>query len=147
LGGFVLTVLYQIPRVTSDLDYISAVPNGASERLELLGGRESALAKKHRVYLQYAGGVCDLPEAYDERLTTLDCGLSNLELKVLDPYDLVLSKLTRNSPKDREDVKAIASKLKLSFHQLVEVCDREMILPNPERDRLTLKLWREYFVD
>jgi hypothetical protein len=61
---------------------------------------------------------------------------------------LVLSKLTRNSPKDRDDVKLLAARLKLSFKTLTERFDLEMKrwLPNLERRILTLeKLWKEYF--
>jgi hypothetical protein len=61
VGGFVLIVVYGIPRTTSDLDYISSLPNSAYGELELLGGRESTLAKKYRVHLQHTGGVPDLP--------------------------------------------------------------------------------------
>jgi hypothetical protein len=128
---------------------MAIIPTYVSEELQALAGPESALADKHGVYLQNAAGVSDLPEGYEQRLTTLDCGLSRLTLRVLDPYDLVLSKLTRNSPKDREDVKAIASKLELSFRRLMEICEREMMpwLPNVQRERLTLKLWKDYFAE
>jgi hypothetical protein len=146
-GGFVLTVLYEVPRTTSDLDYLCCVPRSASDELADLAGADSKLAKKHRLHLQRVGGVTDLPEDYEDRLSSLDCGLSRLTIRVLDPYDLVLSKLTRNSPKDREDVKAVACKLQLSFRRLMEIFDREMKpwLPNLEREQLTLKLWKEYF--
>lgn len=149
LGGFVLTVVHGIPRTTSDLDYIAAIPNSVYVELESLAGRESKLAKKHRVYLQHLGAIPDLPEDYERRLTFVDFGLSRLRLMVLDPYDLVLSKLTRNSPKDREDVKAIAGKLQLSIRELMSIFDREMKswLPNRDRHELTLRLWREYFLD
>jgi hypothetical protein len=149
LGGFVFTVLYEIPRVTLDIDYISTVPNSASQELQTLAGPESNLAAKYRVYFQPAGGVTDLPEDYEERLTTLDCGLSNIALKALDPYDLVLSKLTRNSPKDMEDVKALAQKLKLSFARMIEIFDREMRpwLPNLQREQITLNIWKDYFAE
>jgi Nucleotidyltransferase of unknown function (DUF6036) len=37
--------------------------------------------------------MTDLPENYEERLVNLNLGLQNLSLKVLQPYDLVLSTL------------------------------------------------------
>ena len=40
--------------------------------------------------------MTDLPENYQERLIKAELGLQRLTLKVLDVYDLVLSKLTRN---------------------------------------------------
>ncbi len=117
--------------------------------MEALAGRESELAKKHRVYLQHLGAIPDLPEDYEQRLKALNVGLPKLKLMVLDPYDLALSKLTRNSPKDRDDVKAIAGKLQLSFKELMNIFEPEMKpwLPNLERHERTLQLWREYFAD
>lgn len=149
LGGFVLTVMYGVPRTTSDLDYTSAIPNSAYEELEALAGRESPLARKHRVYLQHLGGIADLPEDYEQRLKPLNVELPKLKLMVFDPYDLVLSKLTRNSPKDREDIKTIARSQQLSFRRLMNIFEDEMKpwLPNLERHERTLELWREYFVD
>lgn len=147
LGGFVLTVLYGVPRTTADLDYISTVPATGVAELQTVGGPESTLAEKYRVCFQHAGGVSDIPEDYQGRLTPLPFGFSKLTLKVLDPYDLALSKLTRNSPKDREDVKVLAAKLNLSFGALMTRFDQEMRtwLPNLQRHELTLTPWREYF--
>jgi len=149
LGGFVLTVLYGLPRPTDDLDYITVIPKDASEELENLAGRGSKLRRKYRLFLQNAGAVPDLPENYEDRLTQLDLGLSKLTLRVPDPYDLALSKLTRNSPKDREDVKALSARLALSFKILRERFESEMKpwLPNLERHLTTLRLWEEYFAD
>jgi hypothetical protein len=148
LGGFVLAVLHGLPRPTDDLDYISVVPRYASNELEQLAGRGSKLSRKYKVFLQNVSAIPDVPESYEDRLAQLDFGLSKLSLRVLDPYDLALSKLTRNSPKDREDVKLLTARLNLSFKTLTERFEREMKpwLPNPERHTLTLeKLWREYF--
>jgi len=147
LGGFVLAVLYGLPRPTDDLDYFDVLPRDSFEELESIAGRGSKLCKQHKVFLQHVGAIPDLPESYEERLSQLDLGLPNLSLKVLDPYDLILSKLTRNSPKDREDVKFLAARLNLSFKTLVDRFEAEMKpwLPNLERHLLTLKLWEEYF--
>lgn len=149
LGGFVLTALYAVPRTTADLDYIATVPATAVEELQTVGGSESELARKHRVCFQNAGGVSDVPEDYQRRLVLLTVGLSKLTLKVLEPYDLVLSKLTRNSPKDREDVKILAGNLNLSFRTLMARFEQEMRpwLPNLQRHEITLELWREYFAE
>jgi hypothetical protein len=86
LGGFVLTLLYEVPRTTSDLDYISAVPNAASEELMRMGGAGSNSANKHKVHFQYVG-IADLPDDDESRLTTLNLGLSRLTVKILDAYD------------------------------------------------------------
>jgi hypothetical protein len=50
IGGFVLRVMYRIPRVTADIDCISILP---FRDLEEIAGRESPLAKKYKVHLQY----------------------------------------------------------------------------------------------
>jgi hypothetical protein len=148
LGGFVLTILYEVPRVTGDLDYIVTLPNEASERLEQVAGRESKLAGKHRLHFQRVGGVVDLPENYEDRLQELSVNLKKLRLKVLEPYDLILSKLSRNSQKDREDVKFLARQLGLEFAVAYERFEKEMKpwMPNADRHEQTLNVvWKEYF--
>jgi hypothetical protein len=55
LGGFVLTALYGLPRFTGDLDYIEVTPRAAANELEHIAGRESALSKKYRLYLENVG--------------------------------------------------------------------------------------------
>jgi Nucleotidyltransferase of unknown function (DUF6036) len=92
--------------------------------------------------------MTDLPENYEERLVNLNLGLQNLSLKVLQPYDLVLSKLTRNNPKDREDVKYLAAKLRLNFRTLYARFTKEMKpwIANPERhEHILTWVWQEYF--
>ena len=100
------------------LTTIAVVPQQAIVHLERIAGRDSALAKKHKVWLQFVG-VADYPENYDSRLTTLPLGLKKVTLRTFDPYDLMLSKLTRNSDKDMEDVRALAQKLNLKFDVLM----------------------------
>ncbi|MBI3646927.1 MAG: hypothetical protein HY233_13345 [Acidobacteriales bacterium] len=145
VGGFVLTAVYEISRSTADLDYVSVIPRQLGEELEKLAGRDSALAKKQRVFLQ-AVGIADLPGNYEERLQTLPLHLKKITLRAPDPYDLILSKLTRNSPKDMEDVKALAQKLHLRFDVLMERFEREMVVPNRRWHEQTLNVvWKEYF--
>ena len=50
-------------------------------------------------------GVDAIPENYDERLTELSPGrFKNIRLFIPEAYDLVLSKLSRNIERDRQDV-------------------------------------------
>jgi hypothetical protein len=146
MGGFALIAAYNFPRATGDLDYLATIPKEVSPILEELGGPGSKLAIKHRVCVQRVG-IADLPDDYASRLAELDLGMKNLRLFVLDPYDLVLSKLTRNSPKDREDVKYLAQTFLLESSALHQRFEQEMKpwLPNLARHELTLKLWSEYF--
>jgi hypothetical protein len=149
LGAFALTVVYAAPRFTADLDYLEIRPSAANALVERLAGHGSVLAKKHRVWVQRVGtGLVDLPIDYEERLEHLDLGFEKLRLFALETYDLALSKLTRNSPKDREDVKFIAQRQNLSYavaHQRF-VEEMKSWVANAEWHERTLEIvWKEYF--
>ena len=149
LGAFLLTAVYALPRFTGDLDCLAVMPSEATAVVEELAGRNSGLAKKHRVWLQHVGmGIVDLPDDYERRLERLEFDFEKLQLSALEVYDLVLSKLTRNSPKDREDVKFIAQQQNLSY---TVACDRFVQEMKPWVARAdwhesTLQMiWKEYF--
>jgi uncharacterized nucleotidyltransferase DUF6036 len=146
IGGFPLIAFYGVSRITMDIDFLTAIPATCRQRLESTAGLGSPLSKKHRVFLQSVG-IADYPDDYDSRLVEFSTGLQHLRLMVVDPYDLLLSKLTRNSVKDREDVRGLAAKLNLTFPILEERFAKEMKpwLPNLERHELTLRLWKEFF--
>ncbi len=108
LGGFVLAAAHGLPRPTGDLDYIAAKPADSAARLEVIAGRDSALARKHGLYPQYVT-VADVPEDYTDRLAELFADqFTRLRLLALEIHDLVLAKLARNSPVDLEDTKFLA---------------------------------------
>ena len=113
IGGFVLAALYGFPRPTDDLDYLSIYPKQASELIERIAGKNSALSQRYKVFIDSAGGIVDLPEGYEDRLLCILLSYERLRITVPDSYDLVLSKLTRNSPKDRDDVKHVAIERRL----------------------------------
>ncbi len=95
-------------------------------------------------------GVGDVPEEYEKRLTEMfPQRFSSLRLFALEIHDLVLSKLTRNSPKDAEDVKFLAAGKAISSVVLQERYYRELRprISNGERHDLTLKLWLEEYFD
>lgn len=147
IGGFVVEAVHEKLRNTGDLDYISIHPRGAFRTLEEIAGQKSELARRHQLYLQIVG-VADYPEDYEKRLRELDLGLKMLHLFVLDPYDLVLSKLTRNIGRDREDVKDIAQQHSLSFSIVSKRYEKEMKpwISNADRHHLTLyELWKDFF--
>jgi hypothetical protein len=75
--------------------------------------------------------------------------LQKLSLWVLEPYDLLLTKLARNSPKDREDAKFLIQKEKLEFTTFYARWQEEMApwIANRERHELTTQLWKDYFPD
>ena len=147
IGGFALTILYDLPRPTGDLDYNSVTPQSMSEKRDEIAGQASRLASKYKVCV-HSTGIVDLPDEYETRLSALPLGFERLVIAVPDPYDLVLSKLTRNSPKDRADVKFLAEKRGLSWENLMARFDKEMRpwIPNLERHLTTLNaVWRDYF--
>jgi hypothetical protein len=148
IGGFVMTFVHDAPRYTADVDCVAVVPSRQTMHLLEVAGRGSILATKMNVHLEFVT-VSDLPDEYESRLVpVLDGKFKMLRLMALDPYDILLSKLGRNSGKDRADVEYLAQHLSLRCGILTERFEEEMRswIPNPERHALTIKLWCEdYF--
>jgi Nucleotidyltransferase of unknown function (DUF6036) len=108
-------------------------------------GRGLPFHEKHKVYLQKVT-VANLPDSHADRLTEMFAGtFRRLRLFALDPYDLALSKLERNSPRDREDVLHLARVVPLDLDTLRTRDQDEMqpCLGNVDREDLTLELWIE----
>jgi hypothetical protein len=101
LGGFVICHFYGLPRSTGDIDYYAAIP--ANLNLIDIAGEGSTLAKRYKICLHRVT-VTTLPEDYATRLTEMFPGaFKHLHLYAPEPYDYILSKLERNSAKDRDD--------------------------------------------
>lgn len=145
LGGFAITMLYELPRPTEDVDFLSTVPYEEMQILLKLGGQGSPLHKKHKVYLQHVTEASP-PENYEDRLIPMFPSVyRKLRLSALDPYDLALSKLERNIERDRNDVKYLAAHVPLDLTKLKQRYEDEMrpYLSNESRHDLTMKLWLE----
>ena len=113
IGGFALVAGYGLPRGTNDLGYRTLFPYRIND-LQRLAGPGSALARRHKVHVQHTG-VESMPENYEERLTEPYPGrFKNIRLFVPDAYDLVLSKLSRNIERDRQDVGFLAKTMHLA---------------------------------
>ncbi len=142
IGGFVLTFFYGLPRTTGDIDYFTAVP--ANLNLDEVAGQDSPLHKKHKVWLHRVR-VANLPENYTVRLSDMSLGqFKHLKLLVPDPYDCILSKLERASPKDRDDVDYLFRSQKLDAQVLRERYKTEFrhnLIGNIEWHDQTLELW------
>ncbi len=117
------------------------------DNVEALGGLGSDLHKKYRVYLQYVG-IATPPCDYADRLQPMfpNAQWAKLQLFALDPVDLALSKLERNSDRDREDVLRLARAgyidrdvLKARYFEEV----RPYLLNKHEWHDQTLELWIE----
>ena len=145
LGGFVMTILHGLDRPTADVDVLPLGSNAVTETLMGLAGQGSKLHKKYKVYLQVVG-VAQVPDNYEDRLKEMfPESFDHLRLFALDPYDLALSKLERNTQRDRDDVKHLARTVPLDLNVLQERYQKELRpdLGNPDREDLTLKLWIE----
>ena len=143
IGGFVISQLYGLDRATADLDVVELVPGRSARLLTDLGCRGSVLHRRYRVYLDRVG-VAALPESYEDRLSEMFPGtFQYLRLMAVDPYDLALSKLERNSQKDRDDVRFLARRIPLDLKLLRDRYATEIRwqLGQPEREDLTLQLW------
>jgi len=144
IGGFVISFLYGLPRPTGDVDYISAIPRNRIEELERLAGCESELARKYKIHLQHVA-IATMPEDYESRLTELFRGrFKKLKIFGPDPYDLALSKLERNSPKDQEDVQYLVRTAPLTAEVLQERYERELrpnLMARQSWHDGTLKMW------
>jgi len=147
LGGFVLAVLWELPRPTGDIDFIEAAPPDAGSELVGIAGEGTALASRYKLHFHRVT-VAELPEGYASRLADITpVGLGHLRLFALEVHDLALAKLGRNSPRDRSDVKFLVTKGALDRRLLEERFEAELrpYVRNEARDSLTLELWLEEF--
>jgi hypothetical protein len=151
LGGFVVSQCYGLDRPTADVDFVSMIRRDDQQtRLLNLAGAGSSLHKKYGVYLN-AVTVANLPLEYEDRLVEMFPRIyGNLHLCALDPYDLALSKLSRNSERDRSDVKYLVKTVPLDGHILKERYEREFrpyyVGRTSEADG-TMRLWLEAFYE
>lgn len=144
-GGFVVAECYGLTRATSDVDFVEVCGSVDVKELLRLAGKTSALAGKHKVYLDFVA-VATIPEHYDQRLIdAFPRAFRHLRLRIFEPHDLALAKLERNQDHDREDVKGLALNPGLIVDVLRRRYEDEMRwkLGNPEREDLTLQLWIE----
>jgi len=148
IGGFAVVAAYHLPRSTNDLDYYTLIPVDCGQDLEKLAGQGSELARKYKLHVHRAA-VASLPMNYEERLREPFAGrFRNMRLCVLDPYDLVLSKLSRNVERDREDVKHVAKTEKLDPAILRDRYVNELraaLIGPPEWHDKTLEFWVEAY--
>ncbi|MEX2261201.1 MAG: DUF6036 family nucleotidyltransferase [Bryobacteraceae bacterium] len=149
IGGFAIAMLYGLPRPTVDVDCLSVTPVEETARLQSLAGEGSALHKKYGVYVQHVG-IVTVPENYLDRLTLMfPPAYRRLLLMGFEAHDLALSKLERNSARDREDVKYLARAVPLDLAVLGSRYHSELrpYLAMPQRHDLTLRLWLEMLRD
>jgi hypothetical protein len=142
IGGFAIAMLFGLPRPTVDVDCVSVIPMEETAPLQSLAGEGSALHKKYGVYLQHVR-IVTVPENYHDRLILMfPAAFRRLLLLGLEAHDLALSKLERNSARDREDIKFLARAAPLDLSVLESRYHSELrpYLANAERHDLTLRL-------
>jgi hypothetical protein len=107
-GGFAVTQQYGLTRPTSDLDVLEIAPANARHRLLEAGRIGTPLSQKYHVSLDFVT-VASVPIDYESRLKPMYQGtFHNLSLMVMDPYDVALSKLSRDNDRDFQDVLFLA---------------------------------------
>jgi len=132
-------------RTSADIDVFEVAPNSASQMVMQMAMQGGPLHHKYGLYLDKVT-VAFVPENYESRLIEMFPGaFKRLRLMALDPYDLALSKLERNTQKDRDDVIYLARTIPFDLSILKERYENELRwqLGNPTREDLTLNLWME----
>ena len=149
LGGFVLAVLWELPRPTGDVDFIEIEPSEAASELLSIAGVGSELEMRYKLHFHRVT-VAEFPEGYASRLVDITPrGLGRLRLMALEVHDLVLAKLGRNSPRDRSDVEFLARKGAIDRQLLEERFEDELrpYVLNEAREQTTLGLWLDEFFE
>ena len=148
LGGFVLAVLWELPRPTGDVDFIEVEPPDAASELLDIAGEDSELASRYKLHFHRVA-VAEYPEDYLSRLVNITPnGFKRLRLMALEVHDLVLAKLGRNSPRDRSDVEFLVQKGVLDAGVLRGRFEAELrpYVLNEARSEATLDLWLDEFL-
>jgi hypothetical protein len=146
LGGFVVTQLYGVAgRETADIDFLAARMKPDTVDLEALAGLHSQLHRRFRLYLQHVTVVTP-PCDYERRLVRMFPAAQwrNLTLLALDATDLALSKLERNSDRDRDDfLRLVKAGLidRTAFQQRYAEELRPYLLARHEWHDQTFALW------
>ena len=147
LGGFVLAVLWGLPRPTGDVDFVEIVPSDAGQELLRIAGASSEIARSHSLYFHRVT-IAEFPEGYASRLIDLTRrGFKRLRLRAFEVHDLVLAKLGRNSARDRADVEFLAGKGLIDPHVLEKRFEAELrpYVLNEDRHTTALRLWLDEF--
>ena len=149
-GGFAITLKYGISRPTFDIDVLDVSPPRVVDILIREGGKGSPLAIEHQVYLDFVG-IANPPYEYESRLRPMYPGaFKHLRLLVMDPYDVALTKLKRDSDKDFQDVLQLAERIPFDL-ALFEKRYREELRDNTtgkaEDNDVTFDRWIEAILE
>lgn len=147
LGGFVLAVLWELPRPTGDVDFVEIEPSDAGQDLLRIAGEGSEMARRHSLHFHRVT-IAEFPEGYASRLIDLTPrGFKRLRIRAFEIHDLVLAKLGRNSARDRADVEFLVRKGFVDQDVLQKRYEAELrpYVLNEDRHTMTLQLWLDAF--
>lgn len=123
LGSLALMLQTDYERGTKDSDllFTDPVDGPVRERLLRLGGPESVLARRHRVYLDVvSSGLLMLPgQPVYNPLPVLNAKLTHFEAEALSVPDVVITKLKPFRPADIADIEAMIQRGHVSHEQFV----------------------------
>jgi len=123
LGSVALMLQADYVRGTKDGDVLETAPINQDIKVELLGrgGKGSALAKRHDIYLDIvAGGILLLPAAtVYHPLPELSGALTCFDVEVMDIQDACITKLKRFNANDQADIAAMVRLEKLDHSRFL----------------------------
>ena len=122
-GSMALMLQTDYERGTKDGDILYAPPvdEAVKDQLLALGGRDTALAKRHRVYIDVvANGILMLPARPEfVSLRDLSARLVNFEVEALSILDVVITKLKPFRGTDIADIEAMIERGHISHDQFL----------------------------
>ena len=117
VGGTAMT-LYGLKEATKDVDFCAqtredwAAVHAAAKKAK--SGFRLDLFREGHIY------ILQLPEDYASKSGLVKEQFKNLEVKLLSPIDIILTKTSRLNERDVEDIRALISKKRVDKKKLIE---------------------------
>ena len=121
-GSAALILPGQLSRVTDDIDVVDEIPAEVRSLHQL----HQELKKRYGLHLAHFQSHY-LPSAWERRLHSV-APFGNIQVYLVDPYDVVVSKLFSERPKDRDDLQMVVSQM-----------DKEVLTERVRRDTAPLR--------
>src|SRR3989344_5357194 len=114
VGGTAM-VLMGLKESTKDVDFCISDKKG----FEIF--RNANIKSDFKVDLFHSGYIfcLQLPDDYIRRARSFNTGLKKINLKILSPLDLVVTKASRLNPRDIDDIKEVVRKKKIKKEELL----------------------------
>lgn len=117
VGGTAMT-LYGLKEATKDIDFCAA----NKEDFSLISSIVKKISGKFRLDLFSESHIyiLQLPENYVAKSRPLKEQFRNLEVRLLSPIDIILTKTSRLNERDLEDIRALVSKKRVDKKKLIK---------------------------